>query len=401
MRSSAALFLLVACGPKTSVVAAPDVAVDLEAVCPTTPPTGYRVERGEGTGATAADALAAAREAATQRLVVGACSGLADSRCDALRRAVKPWKEGHYNAETRSACASVAIEKTALDAVDTERRDLMAEVDAFAQRVAAEGAESVDLPPPTWHTGCSAGLSGARLSAMTRNALAKRGVAASSTSPSLLQQLTPGEQAVTLTATLTAGEAKSLPGFSFAPDLMGIASDETGACRADSDLGLVGGERVGENGLRVRVQMPAEDGVLCEGRTTEPTISVNQPARVQVYSVSRDGRSMLIWPPPGGSDAVADSISLGEVTAIAQPDGSDERLIAVAVLANRDFTSTAGWQGFCEVGDGLTPAHYPSGAAVGSATVHILEAGTSDCPDVPGIADKRGALFSPPTCGME
>ena len=94
-------------------------------------------------------------------------------------------------------------------------------------------------------------------------------------------------------------------------------------------------------------------------------------------------------------------VSLGEVTAIAQPDGSDERLVAVAVLVNRQFGTTSGWQGFCEVTGGLGPDHYADGAAIGTATVHILEAGTNECPEVPGIADKRGALFSPPSCGTE
>lgn len=396
------LLILVACGPKAPPVIAADVGpVDMEAVCPTTPPTGYRVERGEGTGTTAADALAAAREAATQRLVMGACAGLADSRCDALRRDVKPWKEGHYDPITKSACASVAIEKSSMDAVTADRYALMDHIDAFATRVAAEGVDSVDLPPPTWQSGCSAGLPGARLSALTRNALAKRGVSATASTPSLLQQLTPSADLVTVNTSLLSADSKSIPGFSFAPDLMGIASNETGACRADGELGLVGGERPGENGLRVKVRMPSTDGVLCEGETTEPTIEVNQPARVQVYSVSRDGRSMLIWPPPGGDDAVTGSMNLGEVTAIAQPDSSDERLIAVAILANRDFATTASWQGFCEVSNGLTPAHYPDGAAIGSATLHILEAGTEHCADVPGIAEKRNALFSPPSCGME
>lgn len=396
--------LLLGCGPKAPVESAVDaasVAVDLEALCPTTPPTGYRVERGEGAGVTAADALAAAREAATQRLVMNACAGLADARCDALRRDVKPWKEGHYEASTQSACASVAIEKGALDAIEREKEALMADVKAFAGRVAAQGVSSVDLPPPTWHTGCSAGLPGARIGALTRNALAENGVGVAPSGIVLAQQLTPGSASVTLTANLAKEEPTGLPGFDFAPDLVGLSAEETGSCRADGDLGLAGGERPGENGLRVTVRMPAQEGVLCEGQSTEPVVAVNQPAHVQVYSVSRDGRSLLIWPPPGGDDSVETSVSLGEVTAIAQADGSDERLVAVAVLENRRFASTAGWQGFCEVNGGLGPSHYPDGAAVGSATVHIVEAGTADCPDVPGIADKRGAVFSPPSCGME
>ena len=43
------LALMGACGPVAPPLAAVTCtpSVDLEAVCPTTPPTGYRVERGE------------------------------------------------------------------------------------------------------------------------------------------------------------------------------------------------------------------------------------------------------------------------------------------------------------------------------------------------------------------
>ncbi|TNE86465.1 MAG: hypothetical protein EP330_22265 [Deltaproteobacteria bacterium] len=399
MRASSSLIalLVLGCGPKTAVVdaAAVSAPVDIEAACPTTPPTGYRVERGEGAGASAAVALAAAREAATQRLVMGACAGLADSRCDALRRQVKPWKEGHFDASTQSACASVAVEKSALDAIEREKAALDAALAVFAGKVAATGA-SVDPRPPRWHTGCPSGLAGARLLALVRNALADAGVATTATGAALWLDLVPGPDAVTLTASLEDGGP--IEGFAFAPDLLGFDPSETGSCRGDGDLGLVGGERPGAGGLRVSVRLPADDGVLCEGKETEPVVAVNRPSRVQVYSVSRDGRSLLVWPPPGGDDTVTDSLSLGALTAVAQADGSDERLVALAVDARETFASTAGWQGFCEVSGGLGPDHYPEGAAIGTASLHVLEAGTGSCPDVPGIAEKRAALFSPPTC---
>jgi hypothetical protein len=398
---------VLACGPRATpapAVAPVAAVVDLEALCPTTPPTGYVVQRAEAGGTDGGVALAAARAAATEGLVERACSGLSESRCDAARRAIAPWQDGHFDAVTGTACASVAMKRETLQGFEADRVALDDGMRHVAGQVASmAGSEPVLLLPPTWASGCSAGRVGSVLGAKLSNEVARHEVLLASAHKSGVMrvgvELAPDASALVLSAWMgQAGDNhRPIEGFSVARDVLGVSEGEEGACRADAALGLEQGSRVGAGGLVVTVDVPTSHGTVCEGTSVAPVLSTDRPARVRIYSVDRSGKSLLVWPEPGVADRVDGSVTLGAMTAIPTPDGTDERLVAVAIDAGAKFGATENWVSFCEVGGGLGPDHYPAGAAVGSASFSVLPAGSSGCET--RAAEARSTLFELPLCG--
>lgn len=402
------------CGPrKVPEPPAPTQAepVDMEQVCPTADVAGYQVRRGEARGTNAGEAIAAAREQALQSLGRHVCAGVSELRCAATLRHVKPWRAGWFDAEGGWACASVSIDRRELDSLerdaavfDTELRTLAS---AVVERV---GREPVQIKAPTWASGCSSGEIGHAISAWLFNHLADfpelRLVPSedrADRASRVRMTLAPSSGGVALSASLVEpGEAtfSALPGFSFPLDLFVVDSDEAGACRSDRQLGLAKGERLGAGGLRVVVEVPGVDGEVCEGARVEPIVRVNRPAELQVYSVAQTGRSLLVWPPPGVDPLVDDTLSLGTMTAIAQPETGDERLVVVALPPGLPWGRSAGWHGFCEAPGGLGPEHYPDDAAVGTATFTVTPSGTRDCDLLAGIDRVRDQVRLPASCGQ-
>jgi hypothetical protein len=381
--------------------------------CPTTPPYGWRLEVGYATSKKAGEALAAAQEKARTQLLDKACAGVSELRCTSIARHIAPWKNGHWDKKQQSACHAMAIEETVLKQYEKEIEQLRANLSHLAtSTVTRNGGVLLSIEPPTWASGCIAGDLGASIANRLRNHIGKhasntRLVPQGSKNPranSLRITLTPTSDRVTVSAGLhLAGKevALPLPGFDFRIDLFNVQPDEVGACRGDEALGLKDGERLGKGGLRVIVEVPTKDGLVCEGATVEPKIQVNQPAKVQVYSVGRDGTSYAIWPPPGGNGLVNDEVSLGETQMVSMPDQGDETLVAIAVPATGSFGLTEGWTGFCKVKGSFGPMSYPEDAAVGASTYMVLPNGARGCPNIPPI-DKtqlEQALQYAPLCG--
>jgi hypothetical protein len=410
--------LVLSCGPKkapqvgpvTPAAVVPVAApVDMEQLCPTMDVGGFQVRRGDASGPTAGDAITAARENAVADLKAAVCAGVSDLRCAAVLRHVKPWKEGHFNPATGSACASVSVAQAELDTLardaavfETQLRTLAATI---AERVKTT---PVQIQAATWASGCSAGTVGQTVTASLFNQLAAfpdlRLVPSEDRADKahkIAIDLAPGSRAVALSARLQrAGEStfSPLPGFEFPLDLFVVDAGEVGACRSDAQLGLAQGQRLGAGGLRVDVEVPGVVGEACEGDQVEPIVRVNRAADLQVYSVAKTGRSLLVWPPPGMSGRVESTLSLGTMTAVAQPETGDERLVVVALPPGAKWGRTQGWHGFCEVEGGIGAGFYPEDAAVGTATFTVYRAGTEGCPKVPGIERVRSQAVSPPSC---
>lgn len=387
------------------------LTVDMEAVCPTADVAGFQVRRGEASGSNAGEAIAAAREQALQSLGRHVCAGVSELRCAAILRHVKPWREGYFDAAGGWACASVSIERKELDSLERDAAVFDSQLRNLAAAVAERaGSTPVQVRAPTWASGCSSGMIGQAISAGLFNQLAAfpevRLMPSEDRADRAIRvsmELAPGRGGVSLTASLarpTETTVAPLPGFSFPLDLFEIDVDERGECRGDRELGLSNGERLGEGGLRVMVEVPGVDGEACEGQDVEPVVRVNRPADIQVYSVAKNGRSLLVWPPPGFDPRVEGSLSLGTMTAISQPETGDERLVVVALPRGARWGKTQGWHGFCEVSGGLQPELYPEAAAVGTATFTVSRAGTGDCPKVPNVEGLRQQVVLPPACPL-
>ncbi|TVQ94733.1 MAG: hypothetical protein EA397_01105 [Deltaproteobacteria bacterium] len=387
------------------------LTVDLEALCPTADVAGYQVRRGEASGVNAGEAIAAAREQALQSLGRHVCTGVSELRCAAILRHVKPWREGWFDPAGGWACASVSIDRRELDSLEQDAAVFESNLRNLAAAVAERtGRTPVQVKAPTWASGCSSGGVGQAISAGLFNQLASfpdvRLMPSEDRADRAMRvsmELAPGRGGVALTAAIarpTESTVAPLPGFNFPLDLFEIDADERGQCRGDRELGLSNGERLGEGGLRVMVEVPGVDGEACEGQDVEPVVRVNRPADLQVYSVAKDGRSLLVWPPPGFDSRVEGTLSLGTMTAIAQPQTGDERLVVVALPSGGRWEKTDGWHGFCEVAGGLQPEYYPKSAAVGTATFTVNRSGTGDCPAVPNIEALRDKVVLPPACPL-
>jgi hypothetical protein len=406
------------CGPKQPPQPAPSPAaapivqkVDIEAVCPTADVANFQVRRGDAKGANAGEALAAARENAVEELKKAVCVGVSELRCAAVLRHVKPWREGYHDPAGGWACASVSVDRQELASLERDAAVFETQLRQLASTVAERvGKTPVQIKAPTWASGCSSGQVGQAISANLFNQLGAfpelRLVPSEDRADKahrVVMEIAPGARTAALAARLQrAGEStfSPLPGFDFPLDLFVIDANERGDCRSDNQLGLAQGQRLGAGGLRVDVEIPGVDGEACEGQQVEPIVRVNRPADLQVYSVAKTGRSLLVWPPPGMSGRVQSQLSLGTMTAVAQPATGDERLLVVALPAGAKWTKTSGWHGFCEVPGGVGPEFYPSDAAVGTATFTVYRAGTDGCAKVPGIEAIRNQVIAPPSCPL-
>ncbi len=228
------LFALVAGCATTPPASLSTPPPSLEAVCPTTPPTGYRVERAEASHPDRAVALASARESATEQLLARLCGGISPARCAELGREIRPWKDGYHDPKTGFACASVAVDQNVLDGVETDRAALERQLSELAAAIGgAIGETPLELASPTWADGCPAEVVGSKLQALLTNALAQHAVQLAGTDRGarLALTLTPGKGVITLNATLDRDGSESvLPGLTTTPDAIPVTADTRLGC---------------------------------------------------------------------------------------------------------------------------------------------------------------------------
>lgn len=355
--------------------------------CPTVGPVGWRIEVGFGAGEEV-DARRQAIEDASQRLVDRVCADITAAQCDGIRGAMSTWRS-HYDPETATACASLAVPAEALQQLEIAAAGLELALDSLGERIAQQRTGLVVLDPPIWgQTGCSAAEAGvflkdgleARLGQVDGLQIAADEVsAASATRIQLL--LANGPTDVQINARIVvpgAAGTDAVVGPSFPRELFGLAMDSENACAGDLLLGLHNGRRDGHEGLEVWIELP--DNRFCEGDAIAPVVRVNRLARVQVFDVTRDGVAYLLWPVHAHEGVVMDTLSLGQMFFESDPDQGDERLVAMAIVPDRSFAESNSWQAYCRLPHPFSPDLYPAGAAVGTATFIVVPAGRGGCP---------------------
>lgn len=379
--------------------------VDIEALCPTLPPTGYRTWRGDASAAEAGDALRLARLNANEKAISGACEGLSPFQCAAIKRNVADWQQGYWNPKTQAACASVALKADWLKLFEVEMGKFDAHLGALLDRAVERLPDKrLRLDPPKWESGCVAGRLGEALSVEVQQKLGNYRdisiVDGDAPATALRLRLAPSGTGVALTAALgmPGGVSLPLPGFDFPLELFQVSPSEVGRCRADTSLGLVDGARDGSGGRKVWVTLPSASGVWCEGQQMEPFVAVNQASRVRVFDVTQAGEAYLVWPPPGEKDLVQSAVSLGMMDLLSLPEVGDERLLAIAVPPDGSFGALEGWQSYCKVSGIFGEDRYPGGAAVGSATFAVIPALQDECPAAPNAAAIKAQMPQFPTC---
>lgn len=394
------------------LTAAPAGAAEIVGVgpCPEVPPTGYRLERAYASGVED-QALNLARARARQAMLDRICAGYGELRCAAVQRHVTSWGEGSWAPGDRRgregvACAAVVVEDAFLDQLGRDYASFEASLAALVLELKAQAGDALlAVEPPTWDSGCVAGPMGAAVAGELRSQLAGARVVPEGQgdrgASGVVSTLSPGAGGVRLNLSYRppAGASVLLGGFTFPGDLFGDDPSAQAACRADGELGLSDGEKLGDGGLQVAVVVDTHDGVVCPGETLRPVLMVSRQARVQVYSVARDGAGYLVWPPPGEPGLVDDLLDLGEFHAVESPDRGDERLVAVAVPAGAYFGKTEGWTGFCALPGVFGPLLYPAGAAIGTASWRVLPAGLGGCDEDAARPVDLEALEAAASCG--
>jgi hypothetical protein len=402
-----ALALVMLCGPSGSARAVQAPGIE---ACPEVPPPGYRLERAYASGPRA-EALEAARQRARAVMLERICAGYGQLRCAAVQRHISSWGEGSWEPEHRrgregTACAAVAIEQSFLDQLGRDYLRFEADLSALVQRLRGQvGDALLAVEPPVWESGCVAGAVGAAVAGELRSQLAGSRVVPEGqgdrTAAAVISTLSPSAGGVRLNLAVrpAGGGAVLLGGFAFPGDLFGDDPASQAACRSDADLGLRDGEKLGDGGLQVALVVDTHDGVVCPGEVLRPVLMVSQRARVQVYSVARDGTGYLVWPPPGEPGLVEELLDLGAFHAVETPDRGDERLVAVAVPSGGYFGKTEGWTGFCALPGVFGPPYYPAGAAIGAASWRVLPAGLGSCAADAARPVDLQALEAASTCG--
>ncbi|MBN2798552.1 MAG: hypothetical protein JXX28_05335 [Deltaproteobacteria bacterium] len=378
----------------------------LEELCPTLPPTGYRLWRGDASGAEAGEAIRLARQDAQSKAVASACEGLSTFQCAAIKRNIRDWQQGWWDAKTGAACASVALRADWLDLLDKQTAEFDQHLRQMLDHaVTLSPDKTLRLEPPVWESGCVAGQVGEALSVEVRQRLGAypdlRLIEGDTAASSLRFRLAPSPGGVALSASLGLPDKVGmlpLPGFDFPLDLFQVKPSEVGRCRSDSALGLQDGEIPGADGRRAWITLPSSTGVWCEGSRMEPFLAVNRPSRVRVFDVTVEGEAYLIWPPPGVPDLVQSAVSLGQMDLISLPEVGDERLLAVAVPAGGSLGALEGWESYCKVPGLLGPDRYPEGAAVGSVTFSVTPALQGACPAAPAAQAIKEQLPEFPVC---
>jgi hypothetical protein len=391
-------------GPDPDAVAAEEAAT-----CAAGTVEGFRIVTGYATDPDPAQAVQLARADARKQALTTLCSGKSEGRCEIIGRHLDPWKVPYHNPLTQRACFHVGIKRTW---IDDDRGDQQAFVRDLGTLAAAIHQAATDRPvalaPVLWaRSGCVAGEAADAVHAELRNALGRLGgltlvPEAGDSAVEIRLSLEPGATGVALTAAAVsprgAGEVP-LPGFSFPDDLFDLGADG-GDCRFDDALGLTSGQRRGHTGLVVRMALGTEERRFCEGDRVTPELRVSRPATVKVFSVSRSGTALLVWPPAGETGLVQDRASLGPMDLVLTSTPGDEKLLAVAMPQGEPFAGLQDWTGLCRYPGDFTAGAYPDPAAASAATFSVLAwdddhclqrdvrpAGTAEIPPLPACPE--------------
>ena len=383
-------------------------AADREAAlaCEADTPEGYQIHTGFATDPDEASALESARLSARRLALESLCAGKSEPRCAVISRHIEGWKLPFYHPYTHRACAHVGVNRRWIDDDSHDQERLTQQLQALARDVVeALGDELLWITPPLWSgSGCHAGEVGTAMIAELRNGLAATGGVRLATERQRAAQLEvnlslSGDQVVLGAALRRPGDEGLIPleGFRFPRDLFDV-KEGSGDCRFDRELGLIAGLRSGDDGRTVRVIVPG-GGSYCEGDRITPTVKVDRPSTVRVFSVGRSGKAYLVWPPPGQDGLVQHTASLGVMDLHPTPNGGDEKLVAVAVAPGGELGPIKDWSAFCAV-SAFTAALYPSGAAAGAATFQVQRFDADAClvRDVPG--GRAPPIPVVPTCGV-
>ena len=377
-----------------------------EEACPTLPPKGCDCWSFIGYGrGNEAEALKKARDDALAGVEHRLCAGLSNARCDGIIAAVLDWKSGEYHRGSRSACRVVTVRKDAVEQLERDEREFDQGIVDLAADLAGRGLERVWHAAPVWSNGCSADIAGQYIKESLDGELSMQGVrfdlgrTASPGASRLQLSLTPAPHGVLVTGLLFEPDqegAIKVTGPRFPLDLFGVEETPPEACATDHSLGLRDGPRVGADGLRVWIDLAAGRNVFCEGDEIAPAVRVNRPARVQVYSVQRDGTAHLVWP-GSGDGRMVDETPLDPGVVLLDEAAGDESLVAVAIPLDHSWGRTEGWSGYCKASDEFEPStFYPAGAAVYRATFAVRPSGDG-CVEV-DVSAYRSAFFEAAPC---
>ncbi len=353
-----------------------------------TPPTGYRLGTGYGSGPRA-QALEVARQRAIENALDAYGRDLTELQAAAFRKQVFDWSEDHWEPgallQQGTACFRIAIADEAFtahaDSVDQLSRDLA----ALAAQVRARTA-TVEIDAPVWdQSGCPADIGAALRTTLLAH---MAGVTETPGAPRLRVRLAALDTVVQAALTL---DGASIGGFAFPLTTFGLSRGEVGRCASNGTLGLGADDRRGAGGLAVRVRLGAHVGEGCEGDSDNPTLVASAPVQAQVFSIDRDGMGHFV-----GTWSVNGQTALGEGTLAPMPSGGDERLVAVALPPGRDFGRTQGWADYCKLSSTFNASWFPAEAAIGTTTFIVHPAGTNGCGAV--VSGATAVAAEAPVC---
>jgi hypothetical protein len=189
------------------------------------------------------------------------------------------------------------------------------------------------------------------------------------------------------------GTETPLPGFRFPLDMFNITEDELGTCISDRLLGLEDGGRQG--GVDIAIDMPTQDGFVCEGESVSLALRSQGTVYVQVFSVYGE-EALAIF-----NGSFQGEKTIGPITTLRMSD-QDERVVVVASAARAELGAFQDYPPYCRVEGGLSPAMYPLNSSVDSVTYTIWPAGSNGCPYRDEIEDllvqTQQGLDAMPTC---
>ncbi len=148
------------------------------------------------------------------------------------------------------------------------------------------------------------------------------------------------------------------------------------------------------------VSITPHKNVFCHGELAKVSVSVNQVARVRLYTIADDRSTVQVWPARGESDRMGPETARELTVTMLQTEHGPERLVAVVIPPHADWAEPL-MNHSCRVDGGWSASLVPPGASV---AMHYYEvhAGTESCPQggAHASAGTLARMYSElPTCG--
>lgn len=323
-----------------------------------------------------AEVEASARGVAQDRLVQRVCAGLSPSQCDAARRLIGVDVE--LDLERRRVCAVAMVSVQVIrDPGGRERH--RAALKALAASIAQElDGATVGQLAVQLHSGCSAGRSGAELSAELLASLRQQGVRITrgGEGDQLVAELTlNGEQVAVEVWRHTPSAAATLVGTaSLSPAWLGLNPLELEACRGIDGMGLRAGARPGGGGLLLDFTLSSADP-LCAGEQVVARFRPSSPAEVQLWTVGRSGEAWLAWTSASAVKGPLDRSATLTLQANYVPALGQEVLLLLAAPSGTRLPSA---QPGCRVRS-LSDLEIDPDLAISTTPFSVLEPGLGRC----------------------